>query len=153
MTWIFARTLTGVWPVPLAAGALAGCVDISGGAVELSWGITKPNGDIVRDCAGVGLAKVRLEGYAAPGPCGGPGTSPAFLAEWPCSEFHGSTEFNIAEGRYCMFITPVCANVADTPSASVPSPIVRQITLGEVAQLNALLIVTDDTGEACAPVP
>ena len=117
----------------LVLGCLAACVDINGGAVELRWEIRKTDGR-KSDCSETQVSQVRL--------CATPvgSTGSAVCDEWTCSDYQGSTGFDIAPGRYALAITPVCSD-GSKPSASVPEPVVRDISNGNVAELNTLLIV------------
>jgi hypothetical protein len=134
--------------VVLTVFVTASCVDVNGGAVELSWAITKADGTRTSDCADVGIARVRLVGEPVDG-----SALPSVDDDWPCDAFHGTTAFDIPEGSYSFSIEVVCTDGMLVQTAQVPAPIVRKITLGNVAQLDALLIVTDDTGQACGPMP
>jgi hypothetical protein len=127
------------------------CVDVQGGAVELSWTLTKSNGDGTT-CGPSGIDEVRLcmrwcdDGTID---C----TSGAHVgcpSSWPCERSHGTTLFDIPAGRKALWIEVSCGGDAGTGShVQVPEPIVRDIVEGEVTQLNALLIVV--TGEtACS---
>jgi hypothetical protein len=128
---------------------LGACVDISGGAVEFSWAIRNPDGE-GSDCVAAQMDAVRLRARPLAG-------GPDLVAEFLCNDFHGTTTFRIPEGEYALCIEPVCSSAAATRViATVPSPIVRTITLGDVVQLNALLIETDEagTGTVCRePLP
>ena len=113
-------------------GCLAGCVDINGGAVELRWEIGQVDGSKTT-CGETQVARVRL--------CATPEDGGAALCnDWLCSDYQGATAFDIPSGRYALSIAPLCTD-GSTPSAAVPAPIVRDISNGDVAQLNTLLIV------------
>jgi hypothetical protein len=122
--------------------ALAGCVDVSGGAVELSWTFYDREGTR-RSCAAAGVDRLRLEGVVVDG-----SDAPAYAVEWPCDEGRGATPFDIQPGRYAFRLAPICkTGVLD---ATVPEPIVRDIVEGDVASLRALLIVGNQPeGLAC----
>jgi hypothetical protein len=127
----------------LVLGCLAGCVDVNGGAVELRWEIRRSEGEGF-SCAQAQVARVRL--VAAP--IGG-GT--AFTQDWSCNDYGGTTAFDIPPGRYALSIAPVCGSDAGAPPAArVPDPITRDITNGNVAELNTLLIEKlPDAGVIC----
>lgn len=132
----------------IAATTAAACVDVNGGAVELSWSIRSADGQALT-CDSSEIARVRLTAASVDE------TGERVFDDWPCDPPHGTTLFNIREGRYSLTIEPLCADrsIAD---ATVPPPIVRDIVEGEVAQLNALLIVVQPqtVGEsACGGTP
>jgi hypothetical protein len=115
----------------LALVCLAGCVDVNGGAVELRWEIRNPSGQ-KQTCTDAKLPTVQLCAIPLAG-----GTT--LCRTWPCSDYQGTTDFNIPAGRYALAFQPSCAN-AGTPSAEWPAPITRDISNGNVAELNTLLI-------------
>jgi hypothetical protein len=122
-----------------------GCVDVNGGAVELSWSIFTVGGDATT-CEVSRIDHVTLVYTNTDADAGGSGQ---FARSFPCSDGKGATSFTIPRGRYAIEIQPKCADESDADT-TVPSPIVRDIVDGEVAQLNALLIVVDDPqGVAC----
>ena len=133
-----------VMAITAAAPALAGCIDVSGGAVELSWSLRSTDG-VRRGCDSswrLDTARVRLVCQTTdptPAACDlGPGGA---FPDWECLSYAGSTAFNIPEGTYQFKIEVICAgtDVAEL-DVTVPAPIVRDIFIGEIAQLNALLI-------------
>ena len=127
----------------LLLGALipqAACVDVNGGAVELSWDIRETSGDSC-DCDEAGIDTVQLVCADITDPTI-PCTRASVLRPWPCTDGTGATRFEIPEGDWQLFIDVTCR-----PGASclprVPDPIVRTIESGRVAELNALLILVD----------
>jgi hypothetical protein len=132
------------------AGASA-CVDVNGGAVELSWSIRTENGDS-SSCGNANIARVELCGrdLSMPGDLDAGSASCAVRDSWACGDQHGTTAFDIKPGRYELSITPICPSPDDVTMATVPAPIVRDISEGDVAQLNALLIIGNGAdGVAC----
>ncbi len=136
-------------------GCLAGCVDVNGGAVELRWEIRDINGHGVT-CADSGLEQVRLRAIPVDGggdvKCEGGERCKIFA----CAAYYGSTAFEIPAGRYSLAIEVVCpvdvdASVAEGPSASVPAPIIRDISNGNVAELNTLLIEKQFLNQTICP--
>lgn len=123
------------------------CVQIDGGAVELYWSIRSFDGTAL-ECPDVGLAEVQLCWE----PVGDAGVvqvcSPERSATFPCADLHGVTTFQIPDGPTAMWIRPLCPGTQPPPRYVVPAAIVRDISHGEVAILNALLIVADR--DACA---
>ena len=127
-----------------AGMAAQGCVDVRGGAVELSWTIRTEEGGSC-SCARAEIDRIEL--LATPcdllesdGTCvGSPQHRNAWT--WSCQESHGTTLFDIPEGRWGFKIEAFTMN--DLPAeAAVPPPIVRDVVTGEVAMLDALLITT-----------
>jgi hypothetical protein len=130
----------------LAAGlplALAGgCVDVNGGAVEVAWTIKDSTARVV-DCESAGVTAMQL--------CGTPlaGGAPV-CNQWACDEHYGATAFEIPEGTYAFLLTPICRLADSHVVGQVPPPLVRQIRSGDVASLDALLVVGTADGLVCA---
>jgi len=133
------------WAASVACLAIGACVDINGGAVELSWSLRQQDGSGIT-CAEAQVARIQLC-YT---PEGGGGVADC-SNEWPCTDVRGTTDFDVPPGRYALSIVPVCAQPGQTISAVVPPPIVRDVTLGDVVQMNALLVVGTSTmgGQVC----
>ena len=131
----------------IALVTLAGCVDVNGGAVELRWEIRKTDGTKTT-CTDARVAWVRL--VAAPTS----GTTP-ITRSWLCDDYQAATAFDLPPGRYALSIESVCRGDDAGPVANerVPEPIIRDITSGNVAELNTLLIEKlPGTGLIC-PAP
>lgn len=129
----------------VAVATLVGCVDVNGGAVELSWSIRTVDGRALDDpCRVSGIARVRLDAEEV-----GVAQPVRKFRSWSCGAFHGTTLFEIPEGTYSLSVVPLCGDGVTRADATVPAPIVRDVVEGEVAQLNALLIVVPATGNAC----
>jgi len=130
-------------------GALSGsnaCVDVEGGAVELSWSLRTPDGD-PNNCLDARIGKVRLcwapAGDIAVRVCEGSRT-------FACTEEHGFSRFEIDPGETAFWIEPLCESTSVVPDPStyeVPPPLLRMVSAGQVVTLNALLIVA--TGAEC----
>jgi hypothetical protein len=134
--------------------AAQGCVDVRGGAVELSWTIRTEEGGSC-SCARAEIDRIELLGtrcdhLLSGGICGAPcpnnpdmicPAGPERLITWTCEEGHGTTVFDIPEGRWAFEIEAVTMNGLSA-QAAVPEPIVRDVVTGEVAMLDALLITT-----------
>ena len=134
----------------LAAGLAgsAACVDVNGGAVELSWSIRTESG-ASSNCGKANIARVELCGRDLATPAV---TDCALRHSWACGDQHGTTAFDISPGRYELSIALICPKSDDVTMATVPAPIVRDISEGDVAQLNALLITGNGAdGVACLP--
>lgn len=137
-----------VFVLALAAGA-AGCIEIDGGAVELSWSLRSFDGDRVRSCQLALIEEVRVcwesvEGGTSVGVCAG-------SESFPCGEENGVSGFEIDPGRAAFWIEPICTDgsPADPGSYQVPPPIVRTVEDGKIVTLNSLLIVVTPFGTSC----
>jgi hypothetical protein len=132
-------------------GAGAACVAIDGGAVELAWTVRTEDARRT-DCATQGIATVNLclRGcdVVVNGAC--TGTTQCPLLSFPCDRSHGATDFSISPGRKELWITASCAS-GQTADVQVPESIIRDVSKGEVTQLNALLISVPSTGTRCGP--
>jgi hypothetical protein len=144
-------------PSLVLLATLAGCVEIDGGAIELSWTLRTFDGAAVPDScmdeSGRRIVEdVRLcwasvaEGESPPTAC--PSDT---RATFRCPSVHGVTGFEVAEGPTAIWIEPVCTSGEPAASGSfqVPAPIVRDVVDGKVVTLNSLLVVVGD--ETCAP--
>jgi hypothetical protein len=134
----------------LAAG---GCVSVNGGAVELAWTLRTRDGRPVSGnaCADQRIAEVQLciqPCDDANGICSGETVCP--FAAFPCDRGRGSTDFALAPGRKKLWITVTCTN-GGVPDVTLPEPVLRDVTTGDVTELNALLISvpSSPTAPAC----
>jgi hypothetical protein len=152
-----------------AAVLLAGvsCVEVEGGAVELSWRLRDVRGGD-SDCALARVGTIRVCWVPVTGDAGADqmtectivrtdaGFSELFR-EFDCTEKRGVTRFEVPAGPNALFVRPVCADgQAPTGDFQVPPPIVRNVETGGVVTLNQLLIVVsadDCVGEACTCPP
>ncbi len=122
------------------------CVEVEGGAVELSWSLRTPEGE-PNSCSASRIGKVRL--------CWAPaGDMVARVCEgsrtFGCIEERGFSRFEIEPGETAFWIEPLCADTSVVPepaSYEVPPPILRAVSAGQVVTLNALLIIA--TGADC----
>jgi len=128
----------------VALVAVAGCVDINGGAVEFSWSLRTDTG-MERTCAQTSITQVTLcMRDCDTEPCTGAETCPS---TFPCDRLRGATQFDIAPGRKAIEIRPDCAS--GPARVIVPPPLVRDIVKGDVTELNALLITVPSAGAIC----
>ncbi len=127
---------------PLVALALvwvAGCVEINGGAVELSWTLRTFAGANIDECSAYEIGQIRLEWQSGPDNPNVDGGSTTF----DCTDSRGVTDFVIGEGAQLLEIVPICddGNDAAADTYEVPAPILRQVHTGELVTLNSLLVV------------
>ncbi|MEZ4367482.1 MAG: hypothetical protein R2939_14585 [Kofleriaceae bacterium] len=118
----------------LLAGA--GCADVAGGAVDLSWTLRTTDGDDTT-CSGSRVTVMRLWWEHA----GEEGS-----AAWPCENVRAITDFEVPAGPALLWVTPECA---DGPAAAgtfvAPPPLSRTIETGEVIGLGAVVVQVQRT--------
>ena len=141
----------------LSTTCLTGCVAIDGGAAELSWTVRSPEGESSScDLRGADdepdIAEVRIcwEALEDDGSEFDLRCDRDNSRSFECTVEHGVTGFEIAPGRTALWIEPLCEDSGSLPPPDryeVPAPIVRTIEDGQVAILNALLIVA--AADAC----
>ena len=131
------------------SAACAACIEIDGGAVELSWSLRSFDGERVDSCTDARVDQVRVcwqsvEGDTSTGICEG-------SQSFPCGEENGVSGFEIVPGRAAFWVEPICfdASPADIGSYQVPPPIVRTVEDGKIVTLNSLLIVVTPFGAGC----
>lgn len=146
-------------PALLVVAALCGllfsssCVEVDGGAVELSWTLRTFSGEPIDTCPAARIDEVRIcwESVADGGPGGARTCRRGDYRAFACDDSRGVTGFEIPAGRALVWIEPICAdgNPPDPDTYEVPAPIARTVETGEVVTLGALLIVADDAGDPC----
>lgn len=131
------------------------CIDINGGAAELSWSLRAYDGDSVGSCDDARLKQVELCWQPL-----GDASTPAGTScpvgrrkTFSCDEASGSTGFVLDPGPTAFWVAPLCRDgmPADTDTYEVPPPIVRTVEDGKIVTLNSLLIVVGDADGSCAP--
>lgn len=138
----------------MAAVLGAGCVEIDGGAVELSWSLRTFGGAAVESCGEAAIQDIRL--------CWEPLEDGATTTEgavcragqrrrFSCSDSSGVTGFVLDPGRTAFWIEPVCddGEAADPGTYAVPPPIVRTVQEGKIISLTSLLLVVSPPGDTC----
>jgi hypothetical protein len=135
---------------PIAAALLAlvlacgsSCVEIDGGAVELSWALRDFAGES-RNCESTGLGTVTLCWQPSDGGTSEFVCAPETSRRFVCDVERGSTAFEVPPGPTALWIEVSCGQEttsADPGTYEVPSPVVRTVGEGEVVTLNSLLIV------------
>lgn len=126
------------------ATALPACVQIHGGAIEVSWAIFAPGGRAINDCGCVdpAIVEIRLNlsstDAAGANPCEGRAE-----CQFSCGQKTGSTPFDIPSGRYSMWLTALGAGDTDLEGApgfrSTP-PSTWPVVWGQPTELDALTI-------------
>jgi hypothetical protein len=134
----------------LAAAAVA-CVEVDGGAVELSWSLRTVEGDAVESCGDIPLEAVRICWEPADG-ASTDQCRPGHRRTFPCGDRHGVTAFEVPPGPTLLWIEPVCPGGAPPPADTyeVPPPILRTVEHGRVVTLRSLLIEIR-AGADCEP--
>src|SRR5262245_52458784 len=137
-----------------------GCQNVSGGAVELSWKLRPASasleekfvacaaGSKEEDPARGNVIEMRLDWEVSD-----PGGVRAGFAEWPCTDSHGVTGFDLPEGQALLSITPLCADdvPADPTSYIAPAAEQRLVIAGDTISLGAVEIIARVTG--CSQPP
>lgn len=120
---------------------LGACVDVDGGAVELSWKLRPASSSLPDKFVGCesgldgtgAVTRIRLD-WEVEGRAG--------FEAWRCDDSHGVTGFDLPEGEALLWITPECASgAADPATYIVPAPERRQVILGDTVSLGAVEVV------------
>jgi hypothetical protein len=133
-----------------------GCENVNGGAVELSWKLRPASSsleDKFVDCdsgkdgtnpvTGIRLDwEVRVQAGVQTG-----------TADWPCSDNHGTTGFDLPEGDALLRVTPLCAEGPALPASYIaPGAEQRRVIVGDTVSLGAVelvVIVTSCDAQPC----
>jgi hypothetical protein len=130
----------------LLEGAAGSCVQINGGAVEMSW-VVHANGRALTDCtcSDPEIVSVRFQVVGHGGniegttPCAG---RPQCV--FPCQRQTGATPFDIPETHgdelYSISLVAVGKDGADLPAIKTPAPILRTVVNGQPTELEAFLL-------------
>jgi hypothetical protein len=133
---------------------LSACVEINGGAVEISWVIRSRAGSAITDCgcADPAIAKVRLRlvGVDALGKPKDPAVTPCegqAQCDFVCSRQTGSTAFNIPEtrgtDRYAVTVKALGVDGDELDSVDVPASILREVVRGQPTEVESMQLVAD----------
>lgn len=140
--------LVRAWPLLIGSTALAltsaGCVQIHGGAIEVSWAIFAPGGRAITDCSCVDpeIVEMRLNLSSVDGagtnPCGDRAE-----CRFACGRKTGSTPFDVPPGRYAMWLSALGADGADlelAPGFRSTPPSTWPVVWGQPTELDALTV-------------
>jgi hypothetical protein len=128
------------------------CVEIDGGAVEISWVIRSEAGSAITDCgcASPPIARVRLDLTGIGGavdnkkPC-----AANAQCDFPCARQTGATAFNIPEThgaeRYQVSIEALGTDGSPLLQVMAPAPILREVVRGQPTEVASMELVA-----ACA---
>lgn len=137
----------------LAAALGTGCVEIDGGAVELSWSLRTFDGSAVESCTDAAIQDIRLcwERVADGATSEGTVCRAGERRRFSCSESSGVTGFDLEPGATAFWIEPVCddGGAADPGTYEVPPPIVRTVQEGKIISLSSLLVVVSPLSGGC----
>lgn len=140
--------MTGILLGLLATGA---CVEVDGGAVELSWTLRTFEGEPIATCADAKIGKIRVNW--APSSANGADQEPDAVGfeEFACPANRGVTHFAVGQGPQLLWIEPICEDGSPAVESTyeVPPPILRYVQNGEVVTLDSLLVVADDSSNGC----
>jgi hypothetical protein len=126
------------------------CVEINGGAVEISWVIRSDAGSAITDCgcASPSIAKVRLVLTGVGGavdmhkPCDGKAQ-----CDFACARQTGSTPFNIPEThgteRYQVSVLALGADDSPLLQVMAPAPILREVVRGQPTEVASMQLVAE----------
>lgn len=134
----------------LLACSLTTCVEINGGAVEVSWVIRSRAGSAITDCgcASPSIATVRLRLVRVGGVLDGdrPCANQA-QCDFPCPRQTGSTAFNIPETlgteKYEVSVVAVGADGSELPEVLTPAPILREVVRGQPTEVESMQLVAN----------
>jgi hypothetical protein len=129
------------------------CVEVDGGAVEVSWKVFSPSGgecpeDGSRCETGrVGTVQIRAQRVDVPD---GGAAAVAYTRDFPCQAATGSTRFDLPAGRYAVDLVPTPAGACTGGPCrfTTPPPLVKDVEYGKVAQMG-LVLITVENSPAC----
>ncbi len=130
---------------------VAGCVQVEGGAVELSWSIRDFNDEKV-ECNDARIQDIRICWQATPDE--NTEIECRLSHSFPCLASRGVSEFEVDEGITAFFVQPRCSvggqELVPVGDYSVPPPIEREVSKGKVVTLNQILVLVTPVG-SCNP--
>lgn len=118
-----------------------GCVEVNGGAIELSWTLRSFTGEPISDpaCASAQIDNIRVWWRS-------PETGEMRFRAFPCTENRGVTGFQVPAGANSIWVTPECAGGIEALPGTfdAPAPLLRTVEDGAVVTLNTVLLVVSD---------
>jgi hypothetical protein len=126
--------------------AVHGCVDVNGGAVELSWKLRAETGSDLTflDCVislaptnqVVEVSQIQLDWRVG---------DEVGVRRFLCNDEAGATKFEVPAGQAFLHVTPICPNnvVADPATFSSPPPEQREVNVGDTVSLGAIEILVE----------
>jgi hypothetical protein len=126
------------------------CVEIDGGAVEISWVIRSEAGSAITDCgcASPPIARVRLDLTGIGGAVDN--TKPCAAnaqCDFPCARQTGATAFNIPEThgteRYQVSIEALGTDGSPLLQVMAPAPILRDVVRGQPTEVASMELVAE----------
>ena len=64
------------------------------------------------------------------------------IAEWPCTDNHGATGFELPQGNALLTVSPVCAEGPAAPASYIaPGAEQRRVIVGDTVSLGAVELV------------
>ncbi len=129
------------------------CVDVTGGAVEVSWKVFSPAGSECPEegsrCEAGGVSTVLIRAERLDAPDGGaPAAAPVIQSrEFRCEAQTGSTDFNLPDGRYALSLAlkPRGPCGAVDCRFTVPPPVVKDVRYSQVTQMGLLEIISENS--------
>lgn len=125
--------------------AVHGCDKVDGGAVELSWKLrpsSSSDDDKFVECRSNRLFTNPVTGIRLAWQVG----DQTGFDEWPCTDNHGTTGFDLPEGNALLTITPICAfGPALSESYIAPAAEQRNVIIGDTVSLGAVEFVVKVT--------
>ena len=135
------------------ASTTSACVEIDGGAVEVSWVIRSPTGGGITDCgcATPAITTVRLVLKGVGGtiegatPCAG-----RAQCDFPCQRQTGATPFDIKQTqgaeRYEVSVVAVADGV-ELLQVTKPAPILREVVRAQPTEVESFQLVAECADE------
>lgn len=136
--------------------AVHGCDEAGGGAVELSWKLrprSSSSDDKFVDCERASTAtsgpvtRIRLN-WVVRDDSGNAISSTPDHHDWPCSDNHGVTRFELPEGVAELTVVPMCGPLGSVVAARpeeyiAPAKIQRRVTTGDTVSLGAVELIVE----------
>jgi hypothetical protein len=124
----------------------AGCTDVEGGAVELSWKLRAATGseETFLTCdiglTGTGpVTHIRLDWQVE-----ADGDVSTGFRQWQCEDDHGVTGFQLPAGKALLRVSPVCeSGAAALETYTAPAPEQRNVIVGNTISLGGVELLLE----------